>query len=1034
MPALVQATRSGDAPAPTIAQPHHVPRLVRPPPTNDCQNHVLEHLNSTLPKLAAQQPSRPYSALPSSDALRAHLDRLRDAHRQAQQNTIDAETTLRRQLIASLSSVKALRQRLEHLPDGIAATEDQLLDLCENLVGSSSSALQHGAPAESSRGASKTLLKRLEQLHNAIEKLTQAKAYFSLLAKAEDLRLAIAKQEEAAATATSRAQDDGQVTALDLLAELHLHVQRCERLLRADSSPIKAIPFLQAQRDAALSLMRKARITRLQRALAASNWPDRRPGKSAEGDHDDFTDDGAAPPAADFARSESVREAWSDLCHLQDQAERLGLMPRATAKPRTKRRHGSATDEGKRVAAGSDDYVPLLATQVVIEPLLLRFRYHFDGTRPTNRLDKPEWYLSHIASLIRSQTALFQPPIRGVPGSGGPIARLCRFYANTQLEGKERRAFRYIDTYAEMLHGLLTPLRRKLASSMPSLLEHPSLLAHTVFQALTFDADLGEQFPASRAVLDNAGTAKLADDILANREWFVRWLEGEKEFALRRFDEAVDAPDAWAIGASDSIAEDDEQIYVAQASRDVAEGGSKTTKSARAVVEILESVTERYRPLPSLEQRLSFLAMVQLPILRAYHQRLSKSLDAFESLSSAFARAMPGEISAGLGAAAGVSTGTSDSDMVRGLRGLGRLIKAMLSASFICEELDRWAETAFFVELSEDLQGTEEGQKLALGLKRDDEAEQDRELDAASLGTLLRRGLKRGAANARPTTPNSATTAPSAGTLAARSEGTGTAAPSQSLDDAGRFGVWAEPRRKFGEVVARATNGVEKLIVSEVLEQLRPYAHRNWNTAGREARRDQGGEVATQGGDDDEADEDGDDEEGVPTPSLVPSLSILSTHLSHLVAILEAPQSIPIYRHVAASISNAVIERVVMAGGSHRFIYPSSVRFKSDFEAGWMHAVSSSSSSSASRATKFGRNPSAPWKQLRDVATLLSLPTSSPSSASAAAATRDEGTVWTLAKATRLLFDDERGPAWEDEVTSFQDQLGVDLQSLALAR
>ncbi|KAN0061147.1 hypothetical protein ACQY0O_006882 [Thecaphora frezii] len=1003
-------------PQPRISDPRQIHLLLRPPPDSSSHQHVVDHLSAVLPKLAASHPSRPFSPLPSSEALRAHLESLKDAQRQAQQETIDAETNLRRRLVASLTSVKALRQRLDQLPDAIATTEDELLDLCEKLVARSS------APdAESSCDAARTLLGRLERLQGAIEQLKQAKAYFSLLSKAEDLRLAIIKQQN-----DDAADAAAEHSALDLLAQLQQHVQSCEKLAGEDASRIKAVAFLQAQRDATFASIRKARIARLQAALAQSNRQPEAPARTAEKDDDYFTADVAVPAEGGFAKDEGVRKAWCDLCEFQNTAERLGLMPRATAKPPKRGQPTtSAPKDGKRIAAGSDEYVPLLATQVFVEPLLLRFRYHFDGTRSTNRLDKPEWYLSHVASLIRSQAAVFLPPVRGVPGSGGPIARLCRFYANGgEPEDGVRRAYRYIDTYAELLHGLLMPLRRKLASSMPSLLEHPSLLAHTVFQALTFDADLGEQFPASLTVLRNAGTAKLADDILANQEWFTRWLEGEKEFALRRFEDVVNAPDAWAIGASDSIAEDDEHIVSALVASEAGGGAaaddvsSKTTKSARAVIEILESVTERYRPLPSLAQRLSFLAVVQLPILRAYHQRLSKSLDAFESLSSAFARAMPGEISAGIGAAAGVSAGSTDSDMVRGLRGLGRLIKAMLSASYICDELERWAETAFFVEMSEDLQGTEEGQKLALGLKRDDAAEEDRELDAASLGMLLRRGLKRGATNVR----QPAAVAPSG------AEGGRARLDGQPFDDASRYGVWAELRRKFGEVVARSAIGVEKLVISEVLEQLRLYSLRNWDTdrpqpTADEARADGVGKVENADGGDGDHAAAADDEDGqIPTPSLIPCLSLLSTHLSHLVAILEPARSVPIYRHIATAISTAVVERVVMAGGSHRFTHLGAQRFRSDVDQGWLSVVQTIAHTPHC-AGRLGRKPEAPWKVLRDVASILALPTTVTSSE----ASGKDG--WTLAKATRAAFDHDG-----EEFKRMAEELGIDTEMLGKGR
>lgn len=38
--------------------------------------------------------------------------------------------------------------------------------------------------------------------------------------------------------------------------------------------------------------------------------------------------------------------------------------------------------------AGAEEPLVLLPLEVMVKPLELRFRYHFDGDRPTNRLDK----------------------------------------------------------------------------------------------------------------------------------------------------------------------------------------------------------------------------------------------------------------------------------------------------------------------------------------------------------------------------------------------------------------------------------------------------------------------------------------------------------------------------------------------------------------------------------------------------------------------------------------------------------------------
>ncbi|EST05340.1 RINT-1/TIP-1 [Kalmanozyma brasiliensis GHG001] len=963
-------------------EPHQLAAYLAPPSRQQQINYVVEHCNYILPQLAsdsltaslASQPnlsskSTPlFTTLPSSSALEAYLAELTSAHQQASARTANLESQLRNQLLSSLSGVKILKEKLSSLPDDIASTEDKLLDLCEDLVIAGASSSTTSTSPGSSRDGADTLIDRLGQLHTAIDQLKKAKQYFSILAQAEDLRLAVVKSDQ------DQAQRD---RALQHLSELDALVRKVEKLSvvgseqhQAAQDEPKLVAFLRAQRSAAFKALRKARCSRLSEAIAQTGWSHAKADLSTSKDD---ASNGLDSTAAKLVESTQVKQAWADVCRLQDVAEHLGLLRRATAKV-SSQSSAQATD-AEVVTAGSDAYQPLLTTQCLIEPMLLRFRYHFDGDRSTNRLDKPEWSLSHIASLIRSQAPLFLPAEHGVPGSGGAVVRLNRAYANAS---PSRRAYRHIDTYAELLHGLLTPLRRKLASTMPSLLDHPSLLAHTVFQSLTFDADLCSTFPPSLTVLHSAGTRKLSDDILDNPLWFNRWLDGEKQFALRRFEEIIDAPDAWAIGSSDSLADDD--TFFPSSS----ETGQRTTKSARSTMEILDAVSERYRPLPSLSQRLSFLAIVQLPILRSYAQRLTRSLDAFESLSSAFARAMPGEIVA-------TSTGQGDSDMVRGLRGLGRLVKALLSAQWVCTELERWSDSAAFVEMSEALGSTEEERALALGLRKEEGVQEDKELDAASLGMLLRRGLKRGVGVARPLAAGSPN-------LASDTVGTpqvSDVGQKQVLNEFGRYGVWEEPRRKFGEIASRAVTAIERLVVSETLEQLRPYVLRRW----------------------DQEDATSEDEEPYPTPTLIPALSVFSSHLGHLCSILERETLLPVYRNVSASIAGALVDRVVMAGGSRRFNHQGGVRFDRDLREGWLGVVREVGE--ANVAGLLGRRPEASWKIALDAASLLRLPSSTSGEG-------DKDGV-KLAKAVQIVFDatDEGGAKGED-YRGLLEGLGVD--------
>ena len=80
---------------------------------------------------------------------------------------------------------------------------------------------------------------------------------------------------------------------------------------------------------------------------------------------------------------------------------------------------------------------------------------------------------------------------------------------------------------------LLFPiLCRKLKNIVPSLLPHPPLLAHTIYQALAFDAAIieeGFQLAATSAAADRDEKWKgVSEIILGNVEWFESWVAGER--------------------------------------------------------------------------------------------------------------------------------------------------------------------------------------------------------------------------------------------------------------------------------------------------------------------------------------------------------------------------------------------------------------------------------------------------------------------------------------------------------------------------
>ncbi|KXN81133.1 RAD50-interacting protein 1 [Leucoagaricus sp. SymC.cos] len=339
---------------------------------------------------------------------------------------------------------------------------------------------------------------------------------------------------------------------------------------------------------------------------------------------------------------------------------------------------------GKDIGVDTTEKSGLYSLQALVIPVSLRFKYHFEGTRPTNRLDKvdfiswktkfvsltllqPEWYFTHVLNVAHEHRHFMESIIQPLLSSS---------------------EYTQIHAWREFALLLLPLLSRKFRKTIPFLLPSPSVLAHTIYQALSFDASFTEEgFQLQGTSAASLGDKEVKWDgishiILGNQQWFQAWLAGEQKFVEDQYLEIIGASDAWAIS---------DETEGAQAT------ALKSTNSARRIKALFEQVTDRYSPLPSASQRIQFLISVQLPILDSYLSRITSSLDAFETLSLALVRAVPGALS--LGGKGEGSVNVNTQNLTSGIEGIQRLCKALLSAAHVELALEAWAEDLFFLEL-----------------------------------------------------------------------------------------------------------------------------------------------------------------------------------------------------------------------------------------------------------------------------------------------------------------------------------------------
>lgn len=147
-----------------------------------------------------------------------------------------------------------------------------------------------------------------------------------------------------------------------------------------------------------------------------------------------------------------------------------------------------------------------------------------------------------------------------------------------------------------------------------------------------------------------------------------------------KYYEIIGASDAWLVN------------------EDYSEGSLKPTNSALRIRDLFDQVTgelsilffciqsdfsnlDRYRPLPDFSYRLAFLLGIQVPLLEAYHLRISSAIDAIETLSIGIMRAVPGALG-----------DSASSRLTAGVPGLQRLLRALVSAKWMSSTCRTWED------------------------------------------------------------------------------------------------------------------------------------------------------------------------------------------------------------------------------------------------------------------------------------------------------------------------------------------------------
>ncbi|KAF4556290.1 RINT-1 / TIP-1-like protein [Elsinoe fawcettii] len=318
----------------------------------------------------------------------------------------------------------------------------------------------------------------------------------------------------------------------------------------------------------------------------------------------------------------------------------------------------STSDNVQRVS--KDEPAVLAPFEVLTQPLALRFQYHFSGDRMTNRLDKPEYFLNHVLDLIDEYAGFAQSSLQSL---------LLKHYGPTELGSVPA----YVDATSAWITALMPILKTKLQSILPQVVKQPSLFSNLVHEVMAFDTKLLEDW--NYAPLSTTTPFRgLSHHVLSTMGYFPAWFAIERDFALARYD---------------AIISDRTTGYLDFES--VESTSTKPTKAAIRVNDLLETITDRYKPLASFHQKMKFLIDIQIAIFDRFHSRLNEGLEAYLTRTSTVGRTVHG-------------VGQGDGADLSGTKGLDRLCRVYGSAEYLEKAMRDWSEDVFFLDLWEELQ------------------------------------------------------------------------------------------------------------------------------------------------------------------------------------------------------------------------------------------------------------------------------------------------------------------------------------------
>lgn len=234
--------------------------------------------------------------------------------------------------------------------------------------------------------------------------------------------------------------------------------------------------------------------------------------------------------------------------------------------------------------------------ELLVKPFKIRFDYHFNGSRQTNRPDKPEYFFTQILNWAKDNhhfvSEIFQVPAKRACASD-----------NIRLD---------------FVRGLVQLCIEKLLDDIEEICLDEQLFAHLIDEILSFEQDI-------KSVLSYPNNLPSAVNVLTQPLFFRKWLSVEEKFTSDKMDLILSDEQnmPWEMldpfGFTSITSPNTAASYTSHEELELDE--LKIPKCADQFVRLLEAMKERYCILPQPQHQLQFLEL-QIELIDNFRRRL----------------------------------------------------------------------------------------------------------------------------------------------------------------------------------------------------------------------------------------------------------------------------------------------------------------------------------------------------------------------------------------------------------------------------